>query len=121
MKMLIAQIKAAKEEQIKQILKDVMENSKIANNDSENLKMENYLLKDLNAELKNKNMILKELQIKEKELWKKNDSTGIITNKKTYSEIISGKIQKPKRIPRIMIKKKKKKKRRRKWKKLIMT
>ena len=35
-KMLIAQIKAAKEEQIKeQILKKVMENSKIANNDSE--------------------------------------------------------------------------------------
>ena len=41
-----------------------MENSKIANNDSEeyeNLRMENYLLKDLNAELKDENMILKEL------------------------------------------------------------
>ena len=72
--MLIAQIKAAKEEQIKeQFLKVVMENSKIANNDSkeyENLRMENYLLKDLNAELKDKYMILKELLKKEKELWK---------------------------------------------------
>ena len=71
-KMLIAQIKAAKEEQIKQqILKEVMENSKISNNDSEeyeNLRMENYLLKYLNAELKDKNMILKELLKKEKEL-----------------------------------------------------
>ena len=109
--MLIAQIKAAKKEQIKeQILKEVMENSKIANNDSEeyeNLRMENYLLKDLNAELKDKNMILKELLKKEKELWKKeNDSTGIIANKKTYAEIISGKTQKPKRIPQIIIKKK---------------
>ena len=35
-KMLIAQIKTAKEEQIKeQILKEIMENSKLANNDSE--------------------------------------------------------------------------------------
>ena len=54
-KMLIAQIKVAKEEQIKQqILKEVMENSKFANNDSkeyENLSMENYLFKDLNTEL----------------------------------------------------------------------
>ena len=34
--------------------------------------MENYLLKDLNAELKDKNMILKEIiKKKEKELWKK--------------------------------------------------
>ena len=63
LKMLIAQIKAAKEEQIKeQILNEVMGNSKIANNDSEeyeNLRMENYLLKDLNAELTDKNVILK--------------------------------------------------------------
>ena len=51
-------------------------------------------------------MILKELLKKENELWKKeNDSTGIIANKKTYAEIISGKTQKPKRIPRIIIKK----------------
>ena len=72
-----------------------MENSTIANNDSEeyeNLRMENYLLKDLNAQLKDKNMILKEFLEKEKELWKKESgSTGIIVNKKTYAEIISGK------------------------------
>ena len=110
-KMLIAQIKAAKEEQIKeQILKEVMENSKIANNVSEeyeNLRMENYLLKDINAERKDKNMILKELLKKEKELWKKEyDSTGIIV-KKTYAEIILGKTQKPKGIPQIIIKKNK--------------
>ena len=42
----------------------------------------------------------------------------LILVKKTYAEIISGKTQKPKRIPRIIIKKPI---RRRKWKKLIMT
>ena len=74
-KMLIAQIKATKEEQIeKQILKEIMENSKLANNDSEdyeNLRMENYLLKDLNAERKDKNMILKELKKKERTMEKR--------------------------------------------------
>ena len=53
-KMLIAQIKAAKEEQVnEQILKEVMENSKIANNDSEEyekLRMENYLLKKISTQ-----------------------------------------------------------------------
>ena len=50
-------------------------------------------------------MILKELLKKEKELRKKeNDSIGIIANKRTHAEIISGKTQKPKKIPRIIIK-----------------
>lgn len=73
--------------------------------EQESLKIENELLKDLNKELKDKNEILKELLNKERETNVKN------IKKVTFAEVTAGNINKahkPKRAPRIMIKKTKK-------------
>lgn len=67
----------------------------------EHLKIENEHLKEMNEELKDKNELLKEMLQKEKESENK-------YNKGTFAEVIAGKKQKPKRIPRITIKKTKK-------------
>lgn len=104
---LIAQIKSERKEIIKQeILKEIAKETKddlnntFSNLEEENLQKEIILLRQLNKEIMDKNVLLKELLEKEKD-----NST---LNKKTFSEVVSKttvKLQ-PKSIPKIFIRKK---------------
>lgn len=67
----------------------------------ENMKKEIDLLRSLNEELKDKNDILKGMLKNVKESENNKHSKG------TYAEITAGRTQKPKRIPRITVKKNK--------------
>ena len=119
-RMLIANIKSTKEEQIKQqILNEISstENSRKSedkeilnttviseNTELENLQTENKLLKELNKEISDKNTILKEFLEKLK-TEKVNDVEIKQHNQKTYAEVITTKPPiKTKRVPTITVK-----------------
>ena len=108
---LIAQIKLATKEQVKQEIIDEINLEKINNNekdlndtvygdysDIETLKIENQLLKQLNNQLQDKNKILNELLTKEKQ---GNNNNNI----RTFAEITANPKPKIKRVPKLIIKK----------------
>ena len=108
---LIAQIKLARKEQVKQEIIEEINLEKINNNEKdlndtvycdyseiETLKIENQLLKQLNNELQDKNKILNELLTKEKQSNNNN-------NMRTFAEITANPKPKIKRVPKLIIKK----------------